>query len=151
MKAKEWVARFKAARADNDRNMMATPTCGLLREFVEEIEGIIRNRGGTPNAIEGAIREADQKFRAIISQAPDLGLEMFDLDNALVEHLDKKWYKTYEEHAARLYKRRLSQRLNQDYRAMVVAAEKETDPLVRVALRLCAYYEKKDRLAEALP
>lgn len=57
-KAVEWAERFEAA-ADLDAELVA---------FVREIGDIAGARGGTPNAVEGAVREQKAKFAAVCAR-----------------------------------------------------------------------------------
>lgn len=55
MKANEWAARLEAAE----------DIVPVLEKFMAEIGDIAGARGGTPNAVEGAVREQKDKFMAV--------------------------------------------------------------------------------------
>jgi hypothetical protein len=137
MKAKDYAAKFRT-EASSD----------VLRQFVRELEGVISARGGSAAAVEGAVREFEQKFRAVLRLEPTLGLDIRDFDDALYEHLRADLMRRYVEASTARYEHQIRLSSHLDYRAAVRAAEQHPEPELRLALRLCALFERRDRLAE---
>ena len=69
MKAKEWAAKLKDSPETRDET---------LKAFVEEIGAVAKQRGGSVNAIEGAVREQRTKWQAVCREYPDVAATTFD-------------------------------------------------------------------------
>ena len=69
MKAKEWAA--KLAEAPDNREE-------VLKAFVEEIGAVAKQRGGSPNAVEGAVREQRAKWQAVCRECPAVDPGLFE-------------------------------------------------------------------------
>ena len=69
MKAKEWAARL----SESPENVGET-----LKAFVEEIGTVAKQRGGSLNAVEGAVREQRAKWLAVCRECPAVNPGMFD-------------------------------------------------------------------------
>lgn len=71
MKAKVWAQRFRDCEPASIQNE--------LKDFIGEIGEVAKKRGGTLNAIEGAVREQRQKYQVICDLYPDLSHFPFDV------------------------------------------------------------------------
>jgi hypothetical protein len=69
MKAKEWAAKLAEASENRDET---------LKAFVEEIGAVAKQRGGSVNATEGAVREQRAKWQAICRELPSLDPNQFE-------------------------------------------------------------------------
>jgi hypothetical protein len=69
MKAKEWAAKLLESPEGKDET---------LKAFVEEIGTVASQRGGSINAVEGAVREQRAKWEAVCRQCPDVAQGMFE-------------------------------------------------------------------------
>ncbi len=69
MKAKEWAAKLSESTEDMSET---------LKAFVEEIGSVARQRGGSPAAVEGAVREQRAKWLAVCRECPAVNPGMFD-------------------------------------------------------------------------
>ncbi len=65
MRANEWAKEFEGDRKP-------------FRAFIEEIGVIASQRGGTRNAVEGAVREQRAKWRSVCRYQPGLDASSFD-------------------------------------------------------------------------
>jgi len=88
-KAKEWAERFESA---NELDVE-------LQAFVEEIGTIAKSRGGSPAAIEGAVREQSQKFEAVCRITPRVTPNMWSL---LLKAFGKEYLKEVTEYHRKL-------------------------------------------------
>jgi len=84
MKAKEWAAKLSESPDDRD---------GVLKAFVEEIGTVARQRGGSPNAVEGAVREQRAKWQAVCRECPSVDPGLFE---ALLEAHGPEYKKAEE-------------------------------------------------------
>lgn len=69
MKARDWAAKLSAEDADASE---------LLKRFIEETHTLSQSRGGRDPAIEGAVREQRNKWRAVCLSCPRYSVEMFE-------------------------------------------------------------------------
>jgi hypothetical protein len=69
MKAKEWAAQLRDSPDKRDET---------LKAFVEEIGTVAKQRGGSVNAVEGAVREQRAKWQAVCRECPDLAPGLFE-------------------------------------------------------------------------
>lgn len=138
MKASEWADAFRRL-----------PRGDALRNFVREIESTAWARGAGPAAVGGAVREGEQRFRAVLARAPDLGLGLADFDAALAEWLTGAFLRLLQDARSAAYLRHARRRAAEDCRAACRAADALPDPLARLAVRASALLEKQDRVREA--
>jgi hypothetical protein len=68
MKAKDWAAKLAASPDNRDE---------LLRAFVAEIGSVAQLRGGSLNAVEGAVREQRAKWQAVCRECPSVDPGLF--------------------------------------------------------------------------
>lgn len=61
MKAKDWAAKLTESPDTRDET---------LKAFVEEIGTVAKQRGGSLNAVEGAVREQRAKWQAVCRECP---------------------------------------------------------------------------------
>jgi hypothetical protein len=69
MKAKEWAAKLSESPDNRDE---------VLKAFVEEIGEVASQRGGSVNAIEGAVREQRAKWQAVCRENPSVDPGQFE-------------------------------------------------------------------------
>ena len=69
MKAKEWAAKLAESPDSRDET---------LKAFVEEIGTVAKQRGGSVNAVEGAVREQRSKWQAICREEPSVTPALFE-------------------------------------------------------------------------
>ncbi len=69
MKAKEWAAKLAEAADNRDE---------VLKGFVEEIGAVAKQRGGSPGAVEGAVREQRAKWQAVCRECPGVDPGLFE-------------------------------------------------------------------------
>jgi NADH:ubiquinone oxidoreductase subunit C len=69
MKAKEWAAKLLESGEQRDE---------VLKAFVEEIGTVAKQRGGSSNAIEGAVREQRLKWQAVCRECSAVEPGMFE-------------------------------------------------------------------------
>jgi hypothetical protein len=69
MKAKEWAAKLVESPDTRDET---------LREFVEEIGTVAKQRGGSASAVEGAVREQRAKWQAVCRENPSVAPDLFE-------------------------------------------------------------------------
>lgn len=139
MKAKEYVAKFKQAELIQDEKERQTEFFRIQIEFVNETNALIKKRGGSDNAIEGVVREQEQKWRAIVAQHPDLDMYTFDL--LMENQLDPRVWDTYCKVAARNYQQKIYRNSHARFKQNMRKAKEETDPDLRLAMMLSVMYE----------
>jgi hypothetical protein len=69
MKAKEWAAKLAETSDSRDET---------LKAFVEEIGAVAKQRGGSPSAVEGAVREQRAKWQAVCRENPSVAPGLFE-------------------------------------------------------------------------
>ena len=69
MKAKEWAAKLAVSPDSRDET---------LKAFVEEIGTVAKQRGGSVNAVEGAVREQRVKWQAVCREDPSVAPGLFE-------------------------------------------------------------------------
>jgi len=69
MKAKEWAAKLSESPDDRD---------GVLEAFGAESVTVAKQRGGSPNAVEGAVREQRAKWQAVCRECPSVDPGLFE-------------------------------------------------------------------------
>ena len=69
MKAKEWAAKLSESPDNREE---------VLKAFVEEIGAVAKQRGGSPGAVEGAIREQRAKWQAVCRECPSVEPALFE-------------------------------------------------------------------------
>jgi hypothetical protein len=69
MKAKEWAAKLAESPDSRDET---------LKAFVEEIGTVAKQRGGSVNAVEGAVREQRAKWQAVCRENPSVAPDLFE-------------------------------------------------------------------------
>ena len=69
MKAKEWAAKLAETPESRDET---------LKAFVEEIGAVAKQRGGSVNAVEGAVREQRAKWQAVCREDPSVAPNLFE-------------------------------------------------------------------------
>ena len=69
MKAKEWAAKLSESPENQEE---------VLKAFVEEIGTVAKQRGGSANAIEGAVREQRAKWQAVCRACPSVNPGQFE-------------------------------------------------------------------------
>lgn len=140
MKAKKWAERFKPTVNDQ---ILSDVQVQLCKEYVDEIVDLIRKRGLTIAAVEGAFREAFQKWDAICKIIKD---EYFDdriLMFACEEYCPDLWNR-YNEYATDNY---IKQRIKRIYEQAKKDREKilrEAHPgtgIILLALMLDTHYQ----------
>ena len=84
MKAKEWAAKLLESPDNRDE---------VLKAFVEEIGTVAKQRGGSPNAVEGAVREQRAKWQAVCRECPSVDAGLFE---AMLESHGQEYRKAVE-------------------------------------------------------
>jgi hypothetical protein len=69
MKAKEWAAKLTESPDSREET---------LKAFVEEIGTLAKQRGGSANAVEGAVREQRAKWQAVCRECPAVEPGLFE-------------------------------------------------------------------------
>jgi hypothetical protein len=69
MKAKEWAAKLAESPDSRDET---------LKAFVAEIGTVATQRGGSVNALEGAVREQRAKWQAVCRENPSVAPGLFE-------------------------------------------------------------------------
>jgi hypothetical protein len=84
MKAKEWAAKLSESPDNRDE---------VLKAFVEEIGAVAKQRGGSPGAVEGAVREQRAKWQAVCRECPAVEPGLFE---SLLESQGQEYKKAVE-------------------------------------------------------
>ena len=84
MKAKEWASKLAESPDNRDE---------VLKAFVEEIGTVAKQRGGSPGAVEGAVREQRAKWQAVCRECPSVDPGLFE---AMLESHGQEYKKAVE-------------------------------------------------------
>jgi hypothetical protein len=129
MKAKEWAASFSIANwAD------------WQKRYVAETLELITKRGGSISALEGAVKEQEQKFRAICRIiGEDISIVFFY--DAMETWAPKVW-EQYGEQCLKGEKRRAHNLARLRFQQNMAKAKVEESPEMRVGLMWAAIMER---------
>lgn len=136
MRADWWHIRFSTY-----------PARVVWAEYIREMTEVIRKRGETASSIEGVVREFEQKRRAIERRNPLADGQSFD--DALQEHLDRRYFELYQREARKRYLRFVSVRADHAYKQNLALLNSIEDPVLRLGMRLANMFERQDTLRQA--
>lgn len=140
MKAKEWVKCFQVALRKENLN-------DFTKQYADETLALIAKRGGSLASLEGAVREQEQKFKAMCKLLPVT--EMTDFMGSpgvsffydlMEEHAPEVW-DTFSRFCMKQDERKARKAAHVRFRQNMAKTNAEPDVQLRIALMFAALME----------